>query len=111
MKPGRASGNGIESGRNDVLCRNVIDQQEHPGSKRFERGHGLSETVRGRREFLHFVPVNTFDQLIARRKMGIEGTCSNTRLLRNLLQAGIGALSGKDSLRNFKNELAVAKRV
>ena len=111
MKPGRASGNGIESGRNDVLCRNVIDQQQHPGSKRLKRGHGLGETGRGRREFLHFVPVNTFDQLIPRRKMAIEGTCSNTRLLRDLLQAGIGALSGKDSLRNFKNALAVAQRV
>ena len=111
MKPRRAACNGIESGRNDVLCRNVIDQQQHPGSKRFERGHGLGETGRGRREFLHFVPVNTFDQLIARWKMAIEGACSNTRLLRDLLQAGIGAMPGKDSLRNFKNALAVAQRV
>ncbi len=111
MKPGRAPGNGIQGGRDDVLCRNVIDQQQHPGSKRLERRHGLGETGRGRREFLHFVPVNTFNQLIARRKMAIEGTCANTRLVRDLLQAGSGALSGKDSLRNFKNALAVAQRV
>ena len=110
IEPGWASDYAIESGRNDVLCRNVIDQQQHPGSKRFNRGHGLGETGRGR-EFLHFVPVNTFCQLIARWKMAIEGTCSNTRLLRDLLQAGIGALSRKDSLRNFKNALAVALRV
>ncbi len=111
MKPGRASGNGIERGRNDVLRRDVIDQQQHPGSKRFERGHGLGETVSGRREFFHFVSVNTFDQLIARREMAIEGTYSNTRLLRDLFQTGIGALSSKESLRNFKNALAVAQRV
>jgi len=79
MKPGRASSNGIESGRNDVLCRNVVDEQQHPGSKRFDWGHGIGETGRGRREFLHFVPVNTFDQLIARREMAIEGTGSNAR--------------------------------
>jgi hypothetical protein len=66
---------------------------------------------RGRREFLHFVPVNTFNQLIACREMAIEGTCSNTRLLRDLLQAGIGALSGEDALRDFKNALAIAQRV
>ena len=111
IEPGRASDDGIESGRNDVFCRNIIDQQQHPGSKRFERGHGLGETGRGRREFLHFVAVNTFDQLIPRRKMAIEGTSSNARLLRDFLQAGIGALSGKDSLRNFKNALAIAQRV
>jgi len=111
MKPGRAPGNGIESGRNDVLSRNVFDQQQHPGSKRFERRHGLGEMGRGRREFLHFVPVNTFDQLVARWKMTIQGTCSYARLLRDFLQAGIGSLSGEDSLRNFKNALAVAQRV
>ena len=111
LESGRAPDEGIESGRNDVLCRNVIDQQQHPGSKRFERRHGLGEMGRGRREFLHFVPVNTFDQVVARRKMAIESTSSNARLLRDFLQAGIGSLSGEDSLRNFKNALAVAQRV
>jgi len=111
MKPRRASGNGIERGRNDVLGRDVFDQEQHPGSKGFEREHGLGETGRGRREFLHFVPVDTFDQLIPHREMAIEGTWSHTRLLRDFLQAGIGALPGKDPLRNFKNALAVAQRV
>jgi hypothetical protein len=111
MEPGRASGNGIESGRNDVLCRNVIHQQQHPGSERFERGQGLSETCSGRSEFLHFVPVNTFDQLIARWKMTIKGTCSDARLLRDFLQAGICALPGKGRLCHLKNALAVAQRV
>jgi len=71
MKLGRASGDGIESGRNDVLCRNVIDQQQHPSSKRFERSHGLGEADRGCRKFLHFIPVNTFDQVVPRREVAI----------------------------------------
>jgi len=96
------SSNGIESGRNDVLCRNVVDEQQHPGSKRFDWGHRLCEAARRRREFLHFVAVNAFDQLIARWEMAIEGTGSNARLPRDLLQAGIGALPGKGCLRDFE---------
>ena len=83
VEPGRTSGNGIKRRRNDVLCRDVIDQQQHPGSKRFERRHLLSEAACGRREFPHFVPVNTFDQLIPRREMAIQSTYSDARLLRD----------------------------
>lgn len=97
MKSGRTSGNGIESGRNDVICRNVIHQQEHPGSQRFNRGHGFGKAASGRREFLNFVPVNTFDQFVPRREVAVQGTRSNTRLLRDFLQTGIGALPGKGS--------------
>ena len=35
MKPGRAAGNGIESGRNDVLCRNMYVDEFRRGL--FER--------------------------------------------------------------------------
>ena len=73
-------------GRNDVLCRDVIDQQQHPGSKRFERRHGLDEAGSGSRKFLHFIPVNTFDQLIPRREMAKQGTCSDARLLGEFVQ-------------------------
>ena len=71
VEPGRASHNAIQRRRNDVLCRHVIDQQKHPGSKRFKRRHGLRKASSGRSEFLHFIPVNTFDQLIPPRKMAI----------------------------------------
>ena len=111
IEPGRASDDCIESGRNDVLCRDVVNQQQHPGSKRFERRHGLGEAGSGSRKFLHFIPVNAFDQLIPRREMAIQGTRSNARLLGDFVQTGIGALSGKGFLRNFKDTLAVAQRV
>lgn len=38
MKPGRASGNAVENGRTDVLCRNVIDKQQQPGAQGLARG-------------------------------------------------------------------------
>src|ERR1700722_16968045 len=30
IEPGRTSDNAVESGRNDVLCRDVNDKQQHP---------------------------------------------------------------------------------
>jgi len=111
MEPGRASGNGIESGGNDVLCRNVIHQQQHPGSQRFNRRHGVGKAASGSREFLYFVAVDAFDQLVPRREMAVQGASSNARLFRDFFQTGIGALSGKGCLRDFKNALAVAQCV
>ena len=111
IEPGRASDHAIESRRNNVLCSDVIDQQQHPGSKGFDRGHRLGEAARRGGQFLHLVPVNTFDQRIPRREMAIKGTSANARLLRDFVQTGIGTLAGKGSLRDFKNTPVVAQRV
>ena len=37
IEPGRASGDAVESGRNDVLCRDVIDEQQQPGAQGLDR--------------------------------------------------------------------------
>ena len=69
IEPGRASDYAVERRRNDVLCRDVVDEQKHPGSKRFDWRHGLGEAGSGSRKFLHFVPVNTFNQHIDRKSV------------------------------------------
>ncbi len=50
-----------------------------------------AKAARGRREFLHLVPVNAFDQLIPRREMAIQGTWSNARPLRDFFKTGISS--------------------
>jgi hypothetical protein len=37
IEPGWASGDAIESRRNDVLCRDVIDKQQQPGTQGLDR--------------------------------------------------------------------------
>ena len=41
-----ASNQGIQRRGDDLLGRNVIDEQQHPGSQRFQGGHGRSEVAR-----------------------------------------------------------------
>jgi len=111
MKPGGASGNGIESGGNDVLGRDVFDQKQHPGSKGFEGRQGLGKAGSGSGQLLHFLVVNTFDQVVARREMAVQGACSDAGLLCDFVEAGIGALPGKGILGDFKNAVAVSQGV
>jgi len=111
IEPGRASGNAVESGRNDVLGRDVVDEQQQPGAQGLDRGHRGSEDVRCRCQLFHFAPVDPFDQCIPCREMAIQGTGSNTRLLRDVVQTGSRAVARKSPLRHFENSLAVPLRV
>jgi hypothetical protein len=67
--------------------------------------------MRCRGQFFHLAAVDRFDQCIPCREMAIHGTSSNTRLLRDFVQTGIGTLASKGSLRDFKNTLAVSLRI
>jgi hypothetical protein len=53
IEPGRASGNAVESGRNDVLCRDVIDEQQQPGAQGLDRRHRGDEPARCRGQLFH----------------------------------------------------------
>jgi len=46
IEPGRASGHAVEGGRNNVLRRDVIHEQQHPGSQGFHRRHCCGELAR-----------------------------------------------------------------
>ncbi len=71
IEPGRTSDNAVESGRNDVLCRDVVDKQQHPASQGFDRGHRRGELASSRGQLFHFTPVDGFDQRVSRGKMPI----------------------------------------
>jgi ribosomal protein L20 len=42
----RASNQRIQRRGDDLLGRNVVDEQQHLGSQHFQRGHGLGEVAR-----------------------------------------------------------------
>ena len=111
IEPGRASGDAVEGGGNDVLCRDVIDKQQQPGAQGLDREHHCGEAARCRGQLFHLTPVDRFDQRIPRRKMAIQGTGSDTRLLRDVVQTGRRAVARKGPFRHFENPLAVAQSI
>ena len=111
IQPGRASRNAVESGRNDVLGRNVIDEKQQPGAQSLDRRHSGGEPARCRGQLFHLTPIDRFDQRITCREMAIQGTGSDTRLLRDVVQTGSRAVARKSPLRHFENSLTVAQSI
>ena len=107
IEPGRTSGNTVEGGRNNVLGRDVIDEQQQPGAQRLNRGHRDGEPMRCSGKLFNLTPVDRFDQRIPCREMAIQSTGPDTRLFRYVVQTGIGAVARKGSFRHFENSLAV----
>ncbi len=101
----------IQCGGNDLLCRDVVDEQQHPGSQCFNRGHCFSELACRRSQLFHFTPINRFDQGIAGGKVTIQSSGSHSRLSGNIVQAGVSAKSSKRLLRHLQNALAVSLRI
>jgi hypothetical protein len=94
-----------------VLCRDIIDEQQQPGAQCLDRRHGGNEPARRRGQLFHLTPIDRFDQRIPRREMAVQGTGPDTRLLRDVVQAGSRTVAGESHLRHFENSLAVPLRV
>ena len=71
IESGSASDDAVESGRNDLLRGNVIDQQQHPGSQGFDRGQRRGEAAARRGQPFHLTPVDRLNQRVPRREMAI----------------------------------------
>src|SRR5258708_5967516 len=108
---GGASDEGIQCRGDDVLGGNVIDEQQHPGAQRFDRGHGISELPFRRGQLLYLSAINGFDQRIACRKVAIESSRSNACVFGDIIQAGVCAGPGKRLLGDVQNALAIALRI
>jgi hypothetical protein len=111
IEAGRSADDAVESGRNDVLGRDVIDKQQHPASQGFDRGLLCGELVPCRGQLFDFTAIDCLDQRVSRGEMAIQSTSSHARVLCDFVEAGIRAVLGKSSLRHFENALAVAQRV
>ena len=82
-------------------------KQQHPGPQRLNWGHGFGEPALRRSQLFHFTSIHRFDQGIARGKVTIQSPSSNACLFGDIVQAGVGAKTGKRLLRDLQNALAV----
>jgi hypothetical protein len=58
----------------------VVDEEKHPGAKRFKRRRGDCEALFGCRKLFDFVKVEGFDEVVASGKVAIEGwRCHQSR--------------------------------
>ena len=67
-----ATRNGVHGGKDEPFAGHMVDEEEHPGSKSFERRHCHGEALPGCSKFFDFATVNGFDQGIAGRKVTVE---------------------------------------
>ena len=104
----RASHICIQGRGDDVLCRNVVDEQQHPGAQRFNWGHRLGKLALGCGQPFYFSAIDRLDQCISRRKVAILGSRSDASLLGDVVQTGICPELGKRFLGYFNNEVAIA---
>jgi hypothetical protein len=71
----------IQCRRNDVPRRDAINEQEHPGRKRFDRRHDLRELPLGCGQLLNLSQIDRLDQGIAARKVAIYPSGSHACFL------------------------------
>ena len=101
----------IQRRSNDLLRRNVVNEQQHPGSQCLNRGHRLGKFAFCRGQLFHFTPIDRFDQGVSRGKVTIQSARAHFRLFGNVVQAGVRTKTGKRLLRRLQNALAVPLRI
>jgi len=107
----RASDETIQCGGYDLLRRNVVNEQQHPGSQCLNRRHCLGELALRRSQLFHFTPIDRFDQGVSGGKVTVQGSRAHFRLFGDLVQAGIRTKTCKRLLRYLQNTLAVSLRI
>jgi len=101
----------IQRRSNDLLRRNVVNEQQHPGSQCLNRRHRPGELALGRSQLFHFTPIDRFDQGVSGGKVTVQSSGSNSCLFGNIVQAGVRAKTCKRLLRHLQNTLAVPLRI
>ena len=86
----------------------MIDEEQHPGSERFQRRHGGGEALLGRCEFFNFAAIDGLDKCVPGREVTVERTGANAGLPGNIVEAGGSAVAGEDLFGDLKDALAVA---
>ena len=108
---GRAAGDAVEGGGDDLLGGDVVDEEKHPGAEGFKGWEGCGESALGGGELFDFAAVDGLDELVAGGEVAIEGAGTDGGLAGDVVEAGGGAMLGEGLLGDFKNALAVAQGV
>ena len=54
-----------------------------------------------RGQLFHVSPINRLDQVVARRKVAIQGSAAHIRVFRDVIEAGVGTGPGERLLGHF----------
>src|SRR5258708_28232761 len=93
----------IQRRGDDLLSRYVVNEQKHPCAQRFNRGHGVGELPLCCRQLFHFRLINRLNQRIAAWEVAIQSPRSDTRLFGDVVQTGVGAVTGEFLPGPFQN--------
>jgi hypothetical protein len=75
---GCAAAERVEGRRDDLFCRHIVDEKQHPGAKGFKRRHGRDEAVRRGRQFPHLGLVDRFYERVTSGKVTVKGSRPNS---------------------------------
>ena len=86
----------------------MIDEEQHPGSERFQRRHGGGEALLGRCEFFNFAAMDGFNERIAGGEMTIERAEADAGQTSDIVKARGSTVAGEDLLRGHQDAFEVA---
>lgn len=89
-----AAGNGVHGRDNESFGGHVVDEEKHPGAKRFKRRHGGSEALFSCRKLFDFAAVDGFDEVVASWEVAIEGGVANARSACDVVEARSCSIAG-----------------
>jgi len=110
-EPQRTARDGIHDRNDEHFTGDVVDEEKHPGAKRFKWRHGGSEALFGCGQLFDFVAVYSFDEVVASWEVAIEGGVADTGPACNVVEARRRAVAGENLFGHLKNALAIALRV
>ena len=103
-----AAGDSVHCGNDEPFVGHVVDKEQHPRAKGFDRRHASGESLPRIGEFFHFVAVDGFDQGVAGGEMAVERAGADARLTGDIVKAGGGAIASEDFLCDLQDAFAVA---
>lgn len=107
----RAARDGIHGRDDEPFAVDMVDEEKHPGAKRFNRRHGVSEALFGCRKLFDFAAIDSFDEDVASWKVAIEGGIADAGSACDIVEARSRSIAGENFLSYLKDALAVALRV
>src|SRR5262249_12261919 len=101
----------IQRRGDDLFGRDVVNEEQHPGPQRTDRGKFLGNPPLCSSYFFYLGPIDRLEKRIARRKMAVQSSRPNPSLCGDVVQAGICARPGERLLGYFQNAFSVTLRI
>ena len=101
----------MQSGADDLLGRDVIDEEEQPGAESFDGGEGLGELALGLDQLLDPRGVDGLEQGLAVGEVAVKGSGADASGFGDVVEGGIGTVTGEGLFGDREDAFAIALRV